>query len=233
MWGIEFFDEAAKTRRRSLKPLSPKSDGSAPKSKQVDNKDGDRDKSQETGTQDSPLQSQLSPDSSPTDSNKASGDQSPQSSQSAVISEQAEPRAKLSSDETSEEKIGEHVTVTAAEGSGTGEGVGKRPHATPNLRDESIDEDYVIIHHKGNEKADLPKPGILTLLSLLLLLLLLLLSVLDCEYRHVLISFCCCVVLFPVWRRRLVLRHKLTMHTAFAREDNAAPAAITSLLVSK
>lgn len=31
----------------------------------------------------------------------------------------------------------------------------------------------------------------------------------------------------------MVLRHKLTMHTAFAREDNSAPAAITSLLVSK
>lgn len=42
-----------------------------------------------------------------------------------------------------------------------------------------------------------------------------------------------CFVPFKVWRRRLVLRHKLTMHTAFAREDNSAPAAITSLLVSK
>ena len=30
-----------------------------------------------------------------------------------------------------------------------------------------------------------------------------------------------------------MLRHKLTMHTAFAREDNAAPAAVTALLVSK
>ena len=45
-------------------------------------------------------------------------------------------------------------------------------------------------------------------------------------------DFLLCFV-FQVWRRRLVLRHKLTMHTAFAREDNAAPAAITSLLVSK
>lgn len=42
-----------------------------------------------------------------------------------------------------------------------------------------------------------------------------------------------CFVPFKVWRRRLVLRHKLTMHTAFAREDNSAPAVITSLLVSK
>ena len=40
-------------------------------------------------------------------------------------------------------------------------------------------------------------------------------------------------VFISVWKRRLVLRHKLTMHTAFAREDNSAPAAITALLVSK
>lgn len=46
-------------------------------------------------------------------------------------------------------------------------------------------------------------------------------------------DFFFCFVPFKVWRRRLVLRHKLTMHTAFAREDNSAPAAITSLLVSK
>lgn len=46
-------------------------------------------------------------------------------------------------------------------------------------------------------------------------------------------GFFFCFVPFKVWRRRLVLRHKLTMHTAFAREDNSAPAAITSLLVSK
>lgn len=38
---------------------------------------------------------------------------------------------------------------------------------------------------------------------------------------------------YSAWKRRLVLRHKLTMHTAFDREDNAAPAAITALLVSK
>ncbi|XP_048589940.1 WD repeat and FYVE domain-containing protein 3-like [Nematostella vectensis] len=37
----------------------------------------------------------------------------------------------------------------------------------------------------------------------------------------------------PVWRRKLVLRHKLTMHTAFDREDNMAPASVTSLLISK
>ena len=46
-------------------------------------------------------------------------------------------------------------------------------------------------------------------------------------------DFFFCFVSFKVWRRRLVLRHKLTMHTAFAREDNSAPAVITSLLVSK
>jgi len=36
-----------------------------------------------------------------------------------------------------------------------------------------------------------------------------------------------------VWRRRLVFRAKLTMHTAFARPDNADPAAVTALAVSK
>ena len=46
-------------------------------------------------------------------------------------------------------------------------------------------------------------------------------------------GFFFCFVPFKVWKRRLVLRHKLTMHTAFAREDNSAPAVITSLLVSK
>lgn len=163
MWGIEFFDEAAKNRR-SLKPLSPKSDSLTPKRKQEDNEDGDRDQSQGTGTQDSPLQSESAPDSSPTGSDKASVDQSPQSNQSADVSEQAEPRAKLLSYGTSEEKVSEHMTVTAEEDSGNNEGAQKRPHVTPNMRDESIDEDYVIIHHKGKEKGDLPQPGILTLL---------------------------------------------------------------------
>lgn len=157
MWGIEFFDEAAKNRR-GLKPLSPKSDGSTSKSKQVEKETSDRDESQGTGTQDSALQLQPAPDSSPTGSDKALVDQSPQSNQPAVISEQAEPRPEMPNDETSEEKIGDHVTVEAAEDGGTSEGTKKGRHVTPNLRDESIDEDYVIIHHK--EKGDLPKPGI-------------------------------------------------------------------------
>ncbi len=35
------------------------------------------------------------------------------------------------------------------------------------------------------------------------------------------------------WVRRLVFRAKLTMHTAFERSDNADPAAVTALAVSK
>lgn len=228
MWGIEFFDEAAKNRR-SVKTPSPKSDGATSGSKQVQKELSDRDESQETGTQDSAPQSQPAPDSSPTGSDQASIDQSPQSNEPAAIPEQAEDCLEMPSDETSEEKIGDHVTVNAAEHVGTSEGEGKRHHVTPNLRDESIDEDYVIIHHK--DKGDLPKPGILILF---------LNNWQGCFVGDVPGSvvvvfpdFLLCFVLLQVWRRRLVLRHKLTMHTAFAREDNAAPAAITSLLVSK
>ncbi|CAB1319202.1 unnamed protein product, partial [Coregonus sp. 'balchen'] len=35
------------------------------------------------------------------------------------------------------------------------------------------------------------------------------------------------------WERQLVFRSKLTMHTAFNRKDNAQPAEITSLAISK
>lgn len=35
------------------------------------------------------------------------------------------------------------------------------------------------------------------------------------------------------WQRQLVFRSKLTMHTAYDRKDNAEPASITALTVSK
>jgi len=35
------------------------------------------------------------------------------------------------------------------------------------------------------------------------------------------------------WKRRLTLQHKLTMHTAFSRNDNYEPASVTALAVSK
>ena len=35
-----------------------------------------------------------------------------------------------------------------------------------------------------------------------------------------------------VWKRQLVFRAKLTMHTAFGRPDNADPAAVTALAIS-
>lgn len=154
MWGIEFFDEAAKNRR-TPKPPSPKSEeGSTSNNKQVDKENTTGDKSQGTGTQE---ESHSAPDSSP------SVDKSPQSNQSAVISEQAEPRPELPNDETSEEKIGEHVTTVAAEDSGASEVVGRRRHVTPNLHEESIDEDYVIIHKRNSEDEDVHKPGMLAL----------------------------------------------------------------------
>eukprot|EP00111_Clytia_hemisphaerica_P006851 TCONS_00019802-protein len=36
-----------------------------------------------------------------------------------------------------------------------------------------------------------------------------------------------------VWKRKLVLRHKLTMHTAYSRADNMEPASITALAISR
>ena len=35
------------------------------------------------------------------------------------------------------------------------------------------------------------------------------------------------------WKRQLILRSKLTMHTAFDRKDNPEPASVTSLAISK
>lgn len=35
------------------------------------------------------------------------------------------------------------------------------------------------------------------------------------------------------WQRQLVFRSKLTMHTAYSRKDNAEPASITCISISK
>lgn len=35
------------------------------------------------------------------------------------------------------------------------------------------------------------------------------------------------------WKRQLVFRSKLTMHTAYDRKDNAEPASITCISISK
>ncbi|VEL20650.1 unnamed protein product, partial [Protopolystoma xenopodis] len=35
------------------------------------------------------------------------------------------------------------------------------------------------------------------------------------------------------WRRRLIFRGKLTMHTAFERADNRSPAAVTAVAISR
>lgn len=41
------------------------------------------------------------------------------------------------------------------------------------------------------------------------------------------------MILGFMWQRQLVFRSKLTMHTAYDRKDNAEPASITALAVSK
>lgn len=35
------------------------------------------------------------------------------------------------------------------------------------------------------------------------------------------------------WQRQLIFRTKLTMHTAYDRQDNSEPASITSIAISK
>lgn len=42
----------------------------------------------------------------------------------------------------------------------------------------------------------------------------------------------CCLIGFH-WKRQLVFRSKLTMHTAYDRKDNAEPASITCISISK
>lgn len=37
----------------------------------------------------------------------------------------------------------------------------------------------------------------------------------------------------PTWVRRLVLRGKLTMHTAYERRDNACPASVTAVAAAR
>ena len=156
MWGIEFYDEAAKTRR-SMKSVSPKTDETPSKNSELKGKDAE-DAPQETGTEELVTESCSGLDSSLKREN-ASSDQIPQPNQSVVTSEQADLRPELAK-ETLEEKLSDHVRPTAAEDVELTEVVERRRHMTPNLRDESIEEEYVIITHKRNcESKDLPKPG--------------------------------------------------------------------------
>ena len=150
MWGIEFFDEAAKSRR-SLK-LSPKINDLVSPKKQEEKTEVVSEESRDIGAQTPSLDSQLGPDSSPSNA----VDPSPQSNHPAVSSEQAEPPPGVMNEETCEEKVSEHVTPEAA-----GDGEMNKRHVTPNLRDDSIDDGYVIIGHKERyEKEELANPGI-------------------------------------------------------------------------
>ena len=148
MWGIEFFDEAAKTRRS--RKLSSKRNDSISSKKQEEKTDAIKEDQAPTSD------SQSDPNTPPTGNDKTSVNPSPPSNQPAVSSEEAEPRSELTNVQTSEEKASEHVTVAAKEDDWTG-----RRHVTPNLRDDSIDDGYVIIGHKGSNEEGLSKPGIL------------------------------------------------------------------------
>lgn len=156
MWGIEFYDEAAKNRR-SVK-LSPKTNDSVSRAKQEKKSDVANDEYGNAGTQTPASSSLPSPGSLPITGDKSSVDMSPQSNPSVVSSEQAEPRSVKTNEKTSEEKAGHHVTFSAAGDSETG-----KRHVMPNLRDESVDDGYVIICHKDKcEKEELTKPGIVS-----------------------------------------------------------------------
>lgn len=177
MWGIEFYDDAEKSR--SSTKVSPKTTDLI-----------SHDKQEEKGGDEGPWDVQSYSHSSTTKEDKASTNLSTSIKRTVIFPEEAQPQTVHVNEEVNEEKIGDHQTTPPE----STDGMNKR-HVTPNLRDESIDEGYVLVGHKEKyENQDLNQ---------------------------------------PVWKRRLVLRHKLTMHTAFAREDNAAPAAITALLVSK
>ena len=142
MWGIEFFDEAAKSRRSSK--MSPKRRDSISPKKQEE-KAGIINKDQASTSR---------PNASSSDGDKASFTPSLPSARPAVSSEQAEPRPEVTNHESSEEKGTEHVTVEAV-------GSDRKRHVTPNLRDESIDDGYVIIERKGGiEEEQLARPGI-------------------------------------------------------------------------
>lgn len=155
MWGIEFFDEAAKTRR-SLK-LSPKSNDLTSPKKQEEKAEVASEESPEIGPETSSLNSQLGPDSSPTSAVKPSVDPNPQSNQPAVSSEQAEPPSGVTNEEPCEEKVSEPVTPEAA-----GDGETNNRHVTSKLRVDSIDDGFVIIGHKERfENEELAKPGML------------------------------------------------------------------------
>lgn len=142
MWGIEFFDEAAKSWRGSK--MSPKRRDSISPKKQEE----------KAGIINNDQASTSTPNASSSDSDKASYTPSLPSAQPAVSSEQAEPRPEVTNHESSEEKRTEHVNMEAS-------GIDRKRHVTPNLRDESIDDGYVIIERKaGIEEEQLARPGI-------------------------------------------------------------------------
>ena len=184
MWGIEFYDESAKSRRVS-KTLSPRKVDSASSKKQEETSNFDEEEVKDTESQ-APLASETQPAlETPI---AASVDVSPQSVETAGGSEQDRPQS--DSESSQDASIVDHVMVTVAEdptketnahhvtvkqrssqNASTEDHVmvtvAEAPtkvtnahHVTVKQRISSLEEDYVIIDHKENsENIETPKPG--------------------------------------------------------------------------
>ena len=144
MWGIEFFDDAEKSRR-SVK-ASPKTTDYVSRDK----------KEEKAGAQDPSLDSRSEPGLSVIRADEASADHGASIELQIVSPEQAQSRLKEVNEETQEEKIGDRVT-------NPGSDARCKHNMASHLRDESIDEGYVLVGHKEIcESEDMLKPGIVT-----------------------------------------------------------------------
>lgn len=144
MWGIEFYDDAEKSRSSKVSP------------KRTDLVS--HDKQEEKGGGEGPWDFQSDSHSSTTKEDKASTNLSSPIKQTVIFPEEAQPQTVHVNEEINEEKMGDHQ-ATPPEST---DGMSKR-HVTPNMRDESIDEGYVLVAHKEkHENQDLHQPGIVT-----------------------------------------------------------------------
>ena len=145
MWGIEFYDDAEKSR--SSTKVSPKTTDLI-----------SHDKQEEKGGGEGPWDVQSYSHSSTTKEDKASTNLSTPIKRTVIFPEEAQPQTVHVNEEINEEKIGDHQTTPPESTDGM-----NKQHVTPNLRDESIDEGYVLVGHKEKyENQDLNQPGIVT-----------------------------------------------------------------------
>lgn len=145
MWGIEFYDDAAKSCG-SMK-VSPRTNDLV-----------SHDEQQEKGGGQTPWDLKSDSHSSTTKEDEASTDLSSSIKQPVPFLEEAQPQTLHVNEEINEEKIGA-LEMTPKEST---DGMNKR-HVTPNLRDESVDDGYVLVGHKEKyENHDLHQPGIVT-----------------------------------------------------------------------